>query len=108
MGWCILAMWSRFARTRVRWRDKETVVGARVTARARLLRASIENAFILLLAGLLACASVPSAAASGARRARAVAAYERAVNLRTALESKPEKERQEADYQQVISLFQSV
>ena len=68
----------------------------------------IKTGWVLLLAGVLACAPLSSAAASGAHRARAVAAYERAVNLRTALESKPEKEREKADYQKVINLFQSV
>ena len=71
------------------------------------MRAYIENGCILLLAGLLAAGSA-SAATAAARRVRAVATYERAANLRTALESKPEKERQKADYLQVINLFQSV
>jgi len=72
------------------------------------LKVHFEAGWILVLAGVLACAPLSSAAASGARRARAVATYERAVNLRTALESKPEKERQKTDYQKVINLFQSV
>jgi len=72
------------------------------------LKVHFEAGWILVLAGLLACAPVSVAGASAARRARAVAAYERAVSLRTDLQAKAENERQKADYQKVINAFQSV
>ena len=108
MGWCISATWSSSAAAWGCVPVSATAADARIATRARLVKRHIKTGWVLLLAGLLACAPVSSAAASGARRARAVAAYERAVNLRTALESKPEKEREKADYQKVINLFQSV
>jgi N-acetylmuramoyl-L-alanine amidase len=72
------------------------------------LKAHLEVGWILLLAGLLAGAPLSAMGTSAARRARAVAAYERAVELRADLQAKPEKGRQKADYLKVISTFRSV
>ncbi len=62
----------------------------------------------LFLASLLAFPAVSFAAAPASRRARAQAAYKRAVRMRTTLASRPADTRLKADYEKVIKTFRLV
>ncbi len=64
--------------------------------------------FAILLAGFLAFPKVFSPAVSTSRRAKANAAFDRAVRMRTTLESLPESKRTKADYTNVIKTFRDV
>jgi N-acetylmuramoyl-L-alanine amidase len=64
--------------------------------------------FAFLLAGFLAFPKVSFSALPASRQAKAVTTFERAVRMRTTLESLPENERPKADYQKVIETFQEV
>jgi N-acetylmuramoyl-L-alanine amidase len=64
--------------------------------------------WLVLLASLLALPTVSFSAVSPARRARAIAAYDHAVRMRTTLESQPENARRKADYLKLIRAFQEV
>jgi N-acetylmuramoyl-L-alanine amidase len=74
----------------------------------RLTKQEIRTWCPLLLASLLAfppfCFSAPAAS----RRARARAAYETAVRLRTKLASQPDSPQLKADYEKVIRTFRAV
>jgi N-acetylmuramoyl-L-alanine amidase len=61
-----------------------------------------------LLAGLLAFPKVFFSALPASREAKTAATYERAVRMRTTLESLPENKRTKSDYQKVIETFQEV
>ena len=64
--------------------------------------------FAFLLAGFLAFPKVFFPAVSTSRRAKAIATFDRAVRMRTTLESLPESKRTKADYEKVIKTFQEV
>jgi N-acetylmuramoyl-L-alanine amidase len=64
--------------------------------------------YVLLLASLLAFPKISFPAVSPARRARAIATFERAVRMRTTLEAQPENQRSKADYERVIQTFREV
>lgn len=63
--------------------------------------------YALIFSGLLAFPTL-ALAASASRRARAVAAYERAERLGATLASKPENARRRADYENLIRAYQAV
>ncbi len=62
----------------------------------------------LLLAVLLAFPAVCFSSVSAERRERATATYNRAVRMRTTLESKPEGHRTKAEYEKIIRTFHEV
>jgi N-acetylmuramoyl-L-alanine amidase len=62
----------------------------------------------ILLAGFLAFPKVLFPAVSTSSRAKANAAFDLAVRMRTSLKSLPENERTKADYKKVIQTFQEV
>jgi N-acetylmuramoyl-L-alanine amidase len=64
--------------------------------------------FAFLVAGLLAFPKVRFPALPGSTQAKAVATFDRAVRMRTTLESLPEDKRTKSDYQKVIEAFQEV
>ena len=64
--------------------------------------------FALLFASFLAFPTISFPAVSAARRAQAIATFERAVRMRTTLEAQPESQRSQADYERVIRSFQEV
>ena len=64
--------------------------------------------FAFLLAGFLAFPKVSFPALPASRQEKAVTTFERAVRMRTTLESLPENERTKEDYQKVIGTFQEV
>ncbi len=78
------------------------------TERSTLIELHKRICFAFLLAGFLAFPKVSVPALPASRQAKAVATFERAVRMRTTLESLPEDERTKADYQKVIETFQEV
>ena len=73
----------------------------------RIVSAGIQpaTAFVLLISALILC---PSAPASPDRKADAREQFLRAVKMRTALESTPQKDRSLADYRQTIAAYHKV
>jgi len=78
------------------------------TERSTLIELHKRICFAFLLAGFLAFPKVSFPALPASRQAKAVTTFERAVRMRTTLESLPENERTKADYQKVIETFQEV
>jgi N-acetylmuramoyl-L-alanine amidase len=78
------------------------------TERSTLIELHKRICFAFLLAGLLAFPKVSFPALVASRRAKAATTFERAVRMRTTLESLPENKRAKADYQKVIDTFQEV
>ena len=78
------------------------------TERSTLIERRKRICFAFLLAGLLAFPNVLFSAVSASRQEKAAATFERAVRMRTTLESLPETKRTKADYQKVIETFQEV
>ena len=64
--------------------------------------------FAFLLAGLLAFPNVFFSALPASRQAKTAATFERAVRMRTTLESLAENKRTKSDYQKVIETFKEV
>ena len=64
--------------------------------------------FAFLLAGLLAFPKVSFPALPASLQAKAVTTFERAVRMRTTLESLPENKRTKSDYRKVIETFHEV
>ena len=62
----------------------------------------------LLLASCLAFPTVSFPAVSASRRTKAIAAFDKAVRMRTTLEAQPENQRSKADYEGVIRSFREV
>jgi N-acetylmuramoyl-L-alanine amidase len=62
----------------------------------------------LFLAGLTLFAAAAFATESPARRQRAIAAFEKAQQMRDALEAQPESKRRKEDYKRVIDAYYSV
>jgi N-acetylmuramoyl-L-alanine amidase len=78
------------------------------TERSTLIELHKRICFAFLLAGLLAYPKVSFPALPASRQAKAVTTFERAVRMRTTLESLPENKRTKPDYQKVIETFQEV
>jgi N-acetylmuramoyl-L-alanine amidase len=78
------------------------------TERATLIQRHKRICFAFLLAGLLAFPKVFFPALPVSRQAKAIAMFDRAVRMRTTVESLPENKRTKADYQKVIETFQQV
>ena len=78
------------------------------TERSTLIGLHKRICFAFLLAGFLAFPRVSFPALPASRQAKAVATFERAVRMKTTLESLPENTRTKADYQKVIETFQEV
>jgi len=62
----------------------------------------------LLLAGLTLCAAAAFATVTPARRQRAIAGFEKAQQMRDALEAQPESQRRVEDYKKVIHAYYEV
>ncbi len=62
----------------------------------------------LFLAGLSLCAAAAFSTVSPARRQRAIAAFEKAQQMRDALEAQPESKRHQEDYKKVIHAYYEV
>ncbi len=78
------------------------------TERSTLIELYKRICFVLLLAGLLAFPKLCFPAPPVSRQAKAIATFDRAVRMRTTLESLPENKRTKADYEKVIETFQEV
>jgi len=78
------------------------------TERSTLIERCQRICVALLFAGLLAFPEVFFSAVPTSRQEKAVATYERALRMRTTLESLPEDKRTKADYEKVIATFQEV
>jgi N-acetylmuramoyl-L-alanine amidase len=78
------------------------------TERSTLIELHKRICCAFLLAGLLAFPKVSSPALPASRQAKAIATLDRAVRMRTTLESLPENKRTESDYHKVIETFQQV
>jgi len=78
------------------------------TERSTLIGLHKRTCFVLLLAGLLAFPKICFPAPPVSRQAKAIATFDRAVRMRTTLESLPENKRTKADYLKVIETFRQV
>ena len=78
------------------------------TERSTLIELHKRICCAFLLAGLLAFPKTPFPAVSASLQAKAIATFDRAVRMRTTLESSVENERTQSDYQKVIETFQEV
>jgi N-acetylmuramoyl-L-alanine amidase len=78
------------------------------TERSTLIELHKRVCFAILLAGLVAFPKVSFPALPASRQAKAIATFDRAVRMRTTLESLPEDKRTKSDYQKVIETFQEV
>ena len=78
------------------------------TERSTLIELHKRICFVFILAGFLAFPRVSFSALPASRQAKAVAAFERAVRMKTTLQSLPENKRTKADYLKVIETFQEV
>ena len=78
------------------------------TERSTLIELHKRICFGLLLAGLLALPKICFPDPPVSRQAKAIAMFDRAVRMRTTLESLPENKRTKADFQKVIGTFQEV
>ena len=78
------------------------------TERSPLIARHKRVCFALLFVGLLPFPNLFFSADPASREARTAAAYERAMRMRTTLESLPEERRTKADYQKVVEAFQEV
>jgi len=78
------------------------------TERSTLIERRKRICFAFLLAGLVAFPDVLFPAFPASRQVKAAATFERAVRMRTTLESLPEDKRTNSDYQKVITTFQEV
>jgi N-acetylmuramoyl-L-alanine amidase len=78
------------------------------TERSTLIELHKRICSAFLLAGLLAFPKVSFPALPASRQAKAIATFDRAVRMRTTLESLPENKRTKSDYQKVIETFQEV
>jgi N-acetylmuramoyl-L-alanine amidase len=76
--------------------------------RSTLIELHKRICFAFLLAGLLAFPKVFFPALPASRQAKAIATFDRAVRMRTTLESLPEDKRTKSGYQKVIDTFQEV
>jgi len=78
------------------------------TERSTLIERRKRICVALLFAGLLAFPELLFSTVPTSHQEKAVATYERALRMRTTLESLPETKRTRADYQKVIATFQEV
>jgi N-acetylmuramoyl-L-alanine amidase len=78
------------------------------TERSTLIELHKRICFLLLLAGLLAFPKICFPDPPASRQSKAIATFDRAVRMRTTLESLPENKRTKAEYQKVIETFQEV
>jgi N-acetylmuramoyl-L-alanine amidase len=78
------------------------------TERPTLIERRKRICVALLFTGLLAFPELFFSAVPASRQEKAVATYERALRMRTTLQSLPEDKRTKADYQKVIATFQEV
>jgi N-acetylmuramoyl-L-alanine amidase len=78
------------------------------TERSTLIERRKRICIALLFAGLLAFPEFLFSSVPTSRQEKAVTTYERALRMRTTLDSLPETKRTRADYQKVIATFQEV
>jgi N-acetylmuramoyl-L-alanine amidase len=79
-----------------------------VTERSTLNELCKRIGFAFLLAGLLVFPKAPSSAFPASRQEKAIAAFDRAMRMRTTLESLPEEKRAKSDYLKVVEVFREV
>ncbi len=82
--------------------------GSRGRKRLTLTTQLLRTWHAVLFASLLAFPTLAFSAVSAERRAQARATYDRALRLRTTLESQPQNARRKADYEKVIQTFHAV